>query len=130
MWLVLPCNLLVTQGYLVNSSGYLVVTSGYLIVTIGYFSLLLVTSRYFWFLVLVTTTKENYYEPLAAQVISIIENPTQISSTKKMLGIFVWRKLPFNLKFCILLLFLSKTVLKTTFVSFKFSEIVFLKQQY
>ena len=47
--------LLVITGYLADTSGYLVVTSGYLIATTGYFSLLLVTSRYFWFLVLVTT---------------------------------------------------------------------------
>ena len=47
--------LLVITVYLVHTSGYLVVTSGYLIATTRYFSLLLVTSRYFWFLVLVTT---------------------------------------------------------------------------
>ena len=56
MLLVLSCYLLVTPGYLTVSSCYLVVTSGYLIVTTGYFSLLLVTSRYFWFLVLATTS--------------------------------------------------------------------------
>ena len=52
---VFPFNLLVTTGYLVDTNGYLVVTSGYLISTTGYFWLLLVTFRYFWFLVLVTT---------------------------------------------------------------------------
>ena len=52
MQLVLPCFLLVTASYLF-------VTSGYLIVTTGYFSLLPVTSGYFWFLVLVTTILNN-----------------------------------------------------------------------
>ena len=54
--------------YLLVTSGYLVVISGYLIVTTGYFLLLLVTSdtsRYFWFLALVTTdlycVKDNVY---------------------------------------------------------------------
>ena len=48
--------LLVTLGYLLVISGYLVVTSGYFIVTACHFSLLLVTSRYFWFLVTTMTT--------------------------------------------------------------------------
>ena len=42
-------------GYSCLFGRYLVVTSAYLIVTTGYFSLLPVTSGYFWFLVLVTT---------------------------------------------------------------------------
>ena len=49
-----PCYLLVTSGYLVVTSGYLNITSGYLIAISGYFWLRLVTSHYFWFLVLVT----------------------------------------------------------------------------
>ena len=55
-YLVVTCGyLVVTSGYLVVTCGYLVVTCGYLIATTGYFSLLLVTSCYFWFLVLVIT---------------------------------------------------------------------------
>ena len=50
---------MVTTGYLIDTSGYLVVTSSYLIATIGYFSLLLVTSGYFWFLALVTTLRNS-----------------------------------------------------------------------
>ena len=49
--------LLVTTGYLVDTSDYLVIVSGYLIANTGYFWLLLVTSHYFWFLVLVTMSK-------------------------------------------------------------------------
>ena len=52
MQLDLPCYLLVTSGYLLVSSGYLVITFRYLIATTDYFSLLLVISLYFWFLVL------------------------------------------------------------------------------
>ena len=49
LWLLIIC------GYLVVTCGYMVATSGYLIATTGYFWLPLVTFRYFWFLVLVTT---------------------------------------------------------------------------
>ena len=52
------CYLQVTSGYLVVTSDYLVVTSGYLIVTTGCFSLLLDASRFFCFLVLVTTNQK------------------------------------------------------------------------
>ena len=52
---VFPFNLLAITGYLVDTSGYLVVTSGYLIAATGYFWLLLISSCYFWFLILVTT---------------------------------------------------------------------------
>ena len=54
---VFLCYLLVTYRYLIVTSGYLVVTPGYLIAISGYFWLRLVTSRYFWFLVLVTTSQ-------------------------------------------------------------------------
>ena len=56
-----PFYLLVTIGYLVNTSGYLVVTSGYFIAATGYFCLLLVTSCYFWFLVLLTTPNVYFF---------------------------------------------------------------------
>ena len=54
MQFVFPCKLLVTISYLHIYSGYLGVTSGKLIAATGYFWLHLVTSRYFWFLVLLT----------------------------------------------------------------------------
>ena len=56
MWFVFPFYLLVTSGYLDITCFYLVVTSGYLIATTGYFWLLPITSCYFWFLILVTTS--------------------------------------------------------------------------
>ena len=50
-------EILILGLFLPLLSRYLVVTSGYLIVTNGYFRLVLVTSGYFWFLVLVTTVE-------------------------------------------------------------------------
>ena len=85
--------LLVITGYLADTSGYLVVTSGYLIATTGYFSLLLVTSRYFWFLVLVTTN-ENYFKKIHHRLLD--NQSIQFSSSSRINNILQEREVIFK----------------------------------
>ena len=58
---------------------YFLFTSGYLVVTCGYWIVLLVTSRYFWFPVLVTTALDKKGKRLA--MLGLPPNHKRVAAT-------------------------------------------------